>query len=101
MYDNQPILDLGDYLIVPIQRLPRYMLLISSIVKVTKADHPDYQNLNTALGKIREVTDYVNDSIKSNEKMREFMEMVNKGNLKVILLNEFFGKINLLIASYG
>lgn len=76
-------MDLGDYLIVPVQRLPRYMLLLTGIVKATKPEHPDYQNLTLALSKVREATDHVNDSIKSNEKLSEFMEIVNKGNLKV------------------
>jgi hypothetical protein len=79
-------MDLGDYLIVPVQRLPRYMLLLTGIVKATKPEHSDYQNLTNALTKIKAATDHVNDSIKSNEKLSQFMEIVNKGNLKVYFI---------------
>ncbi len=61
------------------------MLLLTGIVKAMKPDHPDFKNLNKALEKVKEVTDYVNDTIKSNEKLSEFMEMVNKGNFKHLM----------------
>jgi hypothetical protein len=61
------------------------MLLLTGIVKETKPHHPDYENLKIALEKVKEVTDYVNDTIKSNEKLQLFMEMVNKGNFKHLM----------------
>jgi len=38
-YNN---LDLEDYLIKPVQRLPKYVLLLKLLLKKTPTDHPDY-----------------------------------------------------------
>lgn len=38
-------LDLGSYLILPVQRLPRYTLLLDKLVEYTSEDNPDYENL--------------------------------------------------------
>lgn len=76
-------MDLQDYLIVPVQRLPRYMMLITTIAKSTKPEHPDHVKLTAAVEHIKTATDFVNDSIKSNEKLKEFMEILSKGKLKV------------------
>ena len=77
------MLDIPDYLITPIQRLPRYGLLITNILKSMNSDHPDYINLHKASDTIHEITNYVNQSMKSNDKLKEFLELVEKGNYKV------------------
>lgn len=41
-YNN---LDLEDYLIKPVQRLPKYVLLLKLLLKKTPNDHPDYKNI--------------------------------------------------------
>ena len=33
------------YLITPVQRIPRYILLLKDIIKKTPEDHPDYPQL--------------------------------------------------------
>eukprot|EP00124_Ichthyophonus_hoferi_P003939 Ihof_evm4s383 gene=Ihof_evmTU4s383 len=38
--------DLSDLLICPVQRIPRYVLLLEQIIKYTPEDHPDYLDLN-------------------------------------------------------
>jgi hypothetical protein len=43
------------------------MLLLKELIKHTAADHPDYLNLKTALEKVGEITDIVNDSMKQND----------------------------------
>ena len=47
------------------------------------SDHPDYINLHKASDTIHEITNYVNQSMKSNDKLKEFLELVEKGNYKV------------------
>jgi hypothetical protein len=76
-------LELQDYFITPIQRLPRYMLLLDMILKKMSDEHPDKKDLEEALIAMRGTVNFVNDSIKSNEKMVEFTNLVNKGKLKV------------------
>lgn len=46
---NNSNLDLEDYLIKPVQRLPKYVLLLKLLVKKTEADHPDYLNITKLL----------------------------------------------------
>ena len=36
---------LENLLIMPVQRLPRYNLLLRDLLKQTKDDHPDYEGL--------------------------------------------------------
>lgn len=42
-------LDLRAYLIQPVQRVPRYRLLIIQLLKHTRESHPDWVDLNAAL----------------------------------------------------
>eukprot|EP01103_Thecamoeba_quadrilineata_P015255 TRINITY_DN4757_c0_g1_i2.p1 TRINITY_DN4757_c0_g1~~TRINITY_DN4757_c0_g1_i2.p1 ORF type:complete len:581 (+),score=94.89 TRINITY_DN4757_c0_g1_i2:13-1755(+) len=53
-------LNLQAYLILPVQRIPRYVLLIQDLLKFTEQNHQDYELLNKALVIIKEVADYVN-----------------------------------------
>eukprot|EP01112_Ceratiomyxa_fruticulosa_P009029 TRINITY_DN234_c0_g3_i1.p1 TRINITY_DN234_c0_g3~~TRINITY_DN234_c0_g3_i1.p1 ORF type:complete len:784 (+),score=187.98 TRINITY_DN234_c0_g3_i1:333-2684(+) len=57
---------LEDYLIRPVQRIPRYNLLLLDLVKHTTPDHPDYANLANAEKKVKSVAEHM------NEKKREF-----------------------------
>jgi hypothetical protein len=44
-------LDIESLLILPVQRIPRYNLLLSQLIKYTNADHKDYNNLIEATKK--------------------------------------------------
>jgi hypothetical protein len=45
--------DLGSFLITPIQRIPRYSLLLKEIIKITPSMHPDIAALNKSLDLIQ------------------------------------------------
>eukprot|EP01105_Mastigella_eilhardi_P014446 TRINITY_DN3292_c0_g1_i2.p1 TRINITY_DN3292_c0_g1~~TRINITY_DN3292_c0_g1_i2.p1 ORF type:complete len:657 (-),score=164.37 TRINITY_DN3292_c0_g1_i2:60-2009(-) len=68
---------LNSFLIVPIQRIPRYQLLLQTLVKVTIKSHPDYNDLFKACEKIGNLAMWVNDS------QRKF-----QNNLKVLDLQK-------------
>eukprot|EP01113_Clastostelium_recurvatum_P005450 TRINITY_DN1243_c0_g2_i2.p1 TRINITY_DN1243_c0_g2~~TRINITY_DN1243_c0_g2_i2.p1 ORF type:complete len:1190 (+),score=319.37 TRINITY_DN1243_c0_g2_i2:16-3585(+) len=51
-------------LIMPVQRIPRYNLLLAEIINHTTPDHEDYDNLVSALKKTKEVAGYINANIK-------------------------------------
>jgi len=68
-------------LIVPVQRIPRYQLLLRDLFKHTPEEHPDRLQLEQALGKIEEIGAYV------NERQRHY-----EGLNKVLQLQEMFGK---------
>ena len=61
---------------MPVQRIPRYILLLTSLAGKTDKSHPDYANITAALEKIRSITDSVNDSIKQADKIRNLHELV-------------------------
>jgi hypothetical protein len=46
-------LGLDDYLIMPVQRVPRYVLLLRGVLKYTLPGHPDHEAVRTRLGRRR------------------------------------------------
>ncbi|ELP94641.1 Rho/RAC guanine nucleotide exchange factor, putative [Entamoeba invadens IP1] len=61
-------LDLRSYLIMPVQRLPRYKLLLQELLKNTENTHEDYMNIKSAFEMIQNVAKEVNDRTKETEK---------------------------------
>jgi len=59
------LLNLESLLILPVQRMPRYELLLKSILKSTWEEHPDYVNTREVVRNIVETIE------KINEKKRE------------------------------
>jgi len=59
-------LDLESYLIMPVQRTPRYQLLLQQLKDHTEPEHPDYNNICLALEKVIQINNYL------NERQREF-----------------------------
>jgi serine/threonine protein kinase len=53
-------LDFSSFLIMPVQRLPRYLLLLDDLIKRTEMTHPDYNNILSAIRRVREISDHVN-----------------------------------------
>jgi len=57
-------LPLEDYLIMPVQRLPRYQMLLKSILKSMDQNHKEYIRLNEAAEKIATVLNTANENAK-------------------------------------
>jgi len=55
---------LESLLIQPVQRLPKYVLLLEELVKVTPVEHKDYQMLIAAISSIRNMVDQINEKKK-------------------------------------
>eukprot|EP01096_Ripella_sp_DP13-Kostka_P016229 TRINITY_DN7856_c0_g1_i6.p1 TRINITY_DN7856_c0_g1~~TRINITY_DN7856_c0_g1_i6.p1 ORF type:complete len:960 (+),score=357.84 TRINITY_DN7856_c0_g1_i6:128-2881(+) len=49
-------------LIMPVQRIPRYEMLLKELLKNTEPDHPDHPNLTSAYAKISQVCTFVNQA---------------------------------------
>ncbi|CAI2186546.1 3730_t:CDS:10 [Funneliformis geosporum] len=60
-------LTLQAYLIMPVQRIPRYKLLLEDLLKKTVETHPDYLNLKKAYQVIENVATFVNETIRQHE----------------------------------
>jgi hypothetical protein len=59
--------DLSTYLIMPIQRIPRYRLLLAELIKLTPPGHPDFAATEKALELISAVAASVNEAIKGQQ----------------------------------
>lgn len=55
-----------DFLIMPIQRIPRYTLLLKDLLSHTWSDHPDFDTLTEAHDKISNIASYVNKAQAEN-----------------------------------
>eukprot|EP01125_Pyxidicula_operculata_P012370 TRINITY_DN4061_c0_g1_i1.p1 TRINITY_DN4061_c0_g1~~TRINITY_DN4061_c0_g1_i1.p1 ORF type:complete len:1793 (+),score=446.36 TRINITY_DN4061_c0_g1_i1:61-5439(+) len=58
---------LSSLLIQPVQRIPRYEMLINDLLRNSWDSHPDIEDLKTALSKIKEVAQYINQQKKMFE----------------------------------
>lgn len=83
--------DLYSFLIKPIQRLPKYVLLFKDLLKNTESIHPDYENIAFALKKFQEI------NTKNNANMEEYLIK----QTKIIELQEIYGTPNDLLVLNG
>uniref|UniRef100_A0A6B2LAP2 DH domain-containing protein n=1 Tax=Arcella intermedia TaxID=1963864 RepID=A0A6B2LAP2_9EUKA len=63
-------------LIMPIQRIPRYMLLLTDLYRNTPEDHPDDMNLARALKNIKNTAAHVNEGV---AKHKNFDKLTSEG----------------------
>jgi CRP-like cAMP-binding protein len=59
-HERSKRLDLRAYMIVPIQRIPRYVMLLADLVKSTSLEHNDASALHEAERRMREFADAMN-----------------------------------------
>eukprot|EP01090_Pellita_catalonica_P015405 TRINITY_DN4177_c0_g1_i1.p1 TRINITY_DN4177_c0_g1~~TRINITY_DN4177_c0_g1_i1.p1 ORF type:complete len:1133 (+),score=222.54 TRINITY_DN4177_c0_g1_i1:341-3400(+) len=64
---NGSQLDLPALLITPVQRIPRYRLLLADLLKRTEPTHPDYENLAKALALVSDLAMRVNKEMEKEE----------------------------------
>lgn len=68
--ENHPVaqgVKIDSLLILPIQRVPRYVLLLKELISETPPDHADYVDLTSAIKKIEVIAEEINKSIKDAE----------------------------------
>ncbi|KAJ3001024.1 hypothetical protein HDV02_000093 [Globomyces sp. JEL0801] len=63
------------FLIMPVQRIPRYKMLLEDLFKHTPVDHADYENLKKAIAMVSEVATYVNETIREHEMMLKMVDI--------------------------
>jgi len=56
---------LESFLILPVQRVPRYSMLLRALMKYTPESHPDYANLHAAITGVESAAATINDAIAS------------------------------------
>jgi len=69
-------LGLESYLIEPVQRVPRYRLLLEQLLKYTPQSHPEHNSIENALSKITEVAMRNNEAIRDRENKQKIMNIM-------------------------
>ena len=63
---------------MPVQRIPRYKLLIGDILKNTSKDHSEYNQISTALKQIESIATFVNEGKRKNENSQILIDLAKK-----------------------
>mmetsp|Transcript_5273 Transcript_5273/g.16099 ORF Transcript_5273/g.16099 Transcript_5273/m.16099 type:complete len:992 (+) Transcript_5273:193-3168(+) len=72
-------MSLEHLLIMPVQRIPRYNLLLQDLIKRTPEEHADYPHLNNALQLLLGVADQVNEHVKQAQNIEKLLSQSSKG----------------------
>lgn len=83
-------LTINSLLVTPVQRLPRYKMLLEQLLKMTDRDHMDFVSLERALMKISEAVMMI------NEKKRDHENSLVAQEVKSIMGSKVFWNLNLL-----
>ncbi|XP_061485056.1 rho guanine nucleotide exchange factor 17 isoform X2 [Rhineura floridana] len=70
MRENKEKQALSDLMIKPVQRIPRYELLVKDLLKHTPEEHPDHPFLMEAQRNIKQVAERINKGMKSAEELQ-------------------------------
>eukprot|EP00007_Cunea_sp_BSH-02190019_P004347 CAMPEP_0174234278 /NCGR_PEP_ID=MMETSP0417-20130205/4082_1 /TAXON_ID=242541 /ORGANISM="Mayorella sp, Strain BSH-02190019" /LENGTH=912 /DNA_ID=CAMNT_0015312623 /DNA_START=245 /DNA_END=2980 /DNA_ORIENTATION=+ len=68
--DNKGLHGFGGLLVTPIQRIPRYGMLLKDLMKKTPEKHKDFPELQKATTKILEMADFINEQKRREESER-------------------------------
>lgn len=71
-------MDLEHLLIMPVQRVPRYNLLLEDLYKKTPDDHVDKEDLRIACEKLHTIANKINDCMRQTAKVRELTAIASK-----------------------
>lgn len=69
---------LESLLITPVQRIPRYVLLLQDLLKHTEVSHPDFPHLTKALELVKNIAMSINDTKRQSDNSLKVVEVQNK-----------------------
>jgi hypothetical protein len=78
--------DFFDFLIMPIQRVPRYVLLLSELLKYTPPDQPDHEDLKSALAMMKESAERINQAMRDVENKIKALDIQDRVTGKLMNL---------------
>ncbi|KAJ3325483.1 Plasma membrane t-SNARE, secretory vesicle fusion [Boothiomyces sp. JEL0866] len=87
-------INLSSYLILPIQRLPRYKLLLTSLIEKTPSDHPDYHHLKKASEDIHNIVEKCNELKRVWDQQQSTLALLSKIKITPKLATLFFRDIS-------
>ncbi|GFN87770.1 hypothetical protein PoB_001427600 [Plakobranchus ocellatus] len=68
-------LKLPALLITPVQRIPRYKLLLEELLYNTPKEHYDYEKIKEATAVIEEIATHINEHIRQNENFQKMLSI--------------------------
>lgn len=68
-------LQLGAYLILPVQRFPRYQLLLRDLLKHTRPTHPDHAAIDAALQEVVSMCTAINEATRHSDRFEALQRM--------------------------
>lgn len=63
---------------LPVQRIPRYRMLLEGLLRHTPEDHPDHRKLQTAFRSMEQTANFVNETIRQHEMFGEMVDLQSK-----------------------
>ncbi|EKE37049.1 hypothetical protein ENUP19_0055G0108 [Entamoeba nuttalli] len=75
-------LNIFSYLILPIQRVPRYELFIRGVLKVLPRTHKEYKGLQDLMNEIKKIGDYLNERRRESENKQLLMKFKHHLEIK-------------------
>lgn len=83
---------------MPVQRIPRYKLLLQEIIKHTADTHPDKHHLQQALGKVGGAALHMNEAMLQHENHQKILDIQNSfsGHLKLFAEGRMFVREGIL-----
>ncbi|KAG0017502.1 hypothetical protein BGZ80_008210 [Entomortierella chlamydospora] len=90
-HPNHTQLTIQGYLLLPIQRIPRYKMLLQDLLDNTWPDHVDYQDIATALEMISSRADEMNERKRQHENHEKVLLVQNRivGHYKTELVQPY------------
>ena len=73
--------DIASLLIQPIQRIPRYLMLVESVLKSTSKHHPDYTVLEKCMKEIGAVAQEINSALAMKQKQMKVLKFSDVSSL--------------------
>ncbi|KAJ3430194.1 faciogenital dysplasia protein [Anaeramoeba flamelloides] len=92
-HENNQGFDITSLLILPVQRVPRYNLLLKEILKHTEKEHPDYDQLQIALDNSKKLATKINKYVQLFEnltKLHEIQAQFESGKMDIAFLGRSF-----------
>ncbi|XP_076450012.1 rho guanine nucleotide exchange factor 39-like [Babylonia areolata] len=88
-------LKINALLITPVQRVPRYKMLLEDLLQHTPSDHHDYTQLQEATKQIGDIAQHINEHVRQHEnfqKMLSIQKSFDSSAPKILTPGRFFLK---------
>lgn len=86
---------------MPVQRIPRYRMLLQELVDNTLEEHPDSAKLTESLEEMKKVADFINHQMRISKSFPEIQKVIDKINAPQVFISTlydiFINNLHLLV----